>query len=126
MSSESKSSSQEVAVPKSGFYQRPRQLPLVEDIRHVSPELLNRVRRAVISARRKIEGLIANDDGQGMLFPDLADEINIPENEVDEVIRTAELQLSGTGIGLEKGQDSVRVIARTEHEDPQEAIGYGR
>lgn len=126
MTAKSPSQFPDLSALSPGQHPRPRLLPLVEDIKHVSPELLTRVRSAVVSARRKIEGLIANDDGQGMLFPDLADEIAIPEDEADEVIQNAQSQLYGTGIALVKKEDSIRVVADMEHEDPQESIGYNR
>jgi hypothetical protein len=96
----------------------PGKLRLVEDIRHVHPDLLDRVRQAVNKARHDIEGVIANENGQGLLFPYLnEDEIEVSEEYADEVIKRAEADLGETGIKLQKTPDSIRVMAKWEKDE---------
>lgn len=108
---------------KSRVQMRAPMLRLVEDINHIHPDLLDRVRNAVVDARKKVEGLVANDDGQGMLFPGFSDEIEIPADTADEVIEEAQSHLGGTGLKLEKNGASVKLVRSNERDDPYEELG---
>lgn len=102
-----------------------RMLPVVVDVHYLHPDLLKKVLGTVISARRQIEGLVANDQNQGMLFPGLTEAgVQIPEKEADEIIRIAQSDLGETGIRLLKTSDSVKIVAEEEFESPYRATGY--
>lgn len=106
----------------------PGKLRLVEDIRHVHPDLLDIVRQAVNKARHEVEGVIANEEGQGLLFPYYSEgEIEVSRELADEVIKRAQVDLGETGIRLEKTDDAIKVVAvieRDDDDDPYKDMGF--
>lgn len=117
-------------APKSGIHAKPgRMLPLVEDLKHIHPDLLRQVRLALLSARKQIEGILTDESGQGILDINFVEEVQVeevqvPENDADAIIEEAQSKLYGTGIKLERTPDSVRAVRDDEREDPRKAIGY--
>jgi hypothetical protein len=96
-----------------------RILPVIPNVENLHPVLLKKIMDAVMKARRQIERIVANDDGQGMLFPE------VPENYAEEIIRVAQLDLCETGIRLERTTHSIKIVAdEVESETPRRAIGY--
>ena len=100
-------------------------LTLVPDIKHLSPAVLKRVHDAIISARRAIEGVIADENGQLELFPNLNEEAKMPADQADEIIEQAQAELEEIGVRLKKSGDLIRVVADIKDEEaPHKAIGY--
>ena len=101
-----------------------RMLPIVDDLPHSHPDLIKKVTEAIQRARRQVEGTVANDDGQGLLFPETGQEASIPEIHADQIIRIAQADLAGRGISLQKTADSIKIVAEEESESPFRSTGY--
>lgn len=102
-------------------------LPIIPDLKYVSPDLLDEARAALKNARDSVVGVLANEKGQLSLFKDVTEEEDeeIPADRADEIIEIARKSLSDeTGIGFEIRDGAVRIIRIRQSSDPWTDIGY--
>lgn len=95
--------------------QDPKMLRVIEDIMHLKSSLLRKIRHEITEARRSIEGIVTDEMRQGFLFPELVDEIQIPQEYANLVIKKAQSNLIDTGVELKREGDLVRLV--TNHQE---------
>jgi len=94
------------------------ELRVVFDLSYAHPNVLNAVREAIADARRELENAIANDDGQGLLFPEMTDDqVRVPVEWADKIIKKAQATLAGRNVRLVKTDKAIKIVAGEEGDD---------
>lgn len=114
--------------PGSGIHEAipaERKLSVVVDFPHITPELIQDIRRSIDKVVGEIEGEpVANENGQLALWPGMLEEQTVREGIAEEVRQKLEEKYSIQNVGFTVSRDKFKIGIGNEEYDPRAELGF--